>query len=124
MKFLGVDFGLRKIGLAISEGEIATPLKVIHIKSKQEGISQLLEIIKEEEIEEVVMGIPESGIRDVILKLSSAIKQKVPIHFWEETLSTQNANNKMLSLGMKRKTREEKEDAYSAALILQEYLDK
>lgn len=123
MKYLGVDFGLRKIGLAISEGEIAIPLKVIHVKSKQEGASRLLEIIERENIDTVVMGVPESGVRSAILKVASIIKQKVSVYLIEETLTTQNAKQEMLSLGIKRKKRELKEDAYSAALILQEYLD-
>lgn len=123
MKYLGVDFGLRKIGLAISEGEIAIPLKVIHVKSKQEGVSRLLEIIEKENIDTVVMGVPESGVRSAILKVASIIKQKVSVYLIEETLTTQNAKQEMLSLGMKRKKRKLKEDAYSASLILQEYLD-
>lgn len=122
MRYLGIDFGTRKIGFALSEGEIASPLYVIHIKSKQEGISRILDIINKEEIDQVVMGVPESGVKSVILRIASAIKQSVPVYLLEETLSTQNAKKQMLSLGMKRKKRKE-EDAYSASLILQEYLD-
>lgn len=122
MKYLGVDFGMRKIGFALSEGEIASPLYVIHIKSNQEGMSRILEIVRQEGIDQIVIGVPEGGIRAAILKIASILKLKIPITLVEETLTTHNAKKNMINLGIKREKRKE-EDAYSASIILQEYLD-
>lgn len=123
MKYLGIDFGLRKIGLAISDGELASPLGIIHVKDKKDAVKKIKDIIKEENIDQLVVGLPESGIRSAVLKFITQLKLKIPVETVEETLSSQQAKGRMINLGIKRKKRRE-EDAYSAAEILQNYLDE
>ncbi len=123
MKYLGVDYGLKKIGLAVSEGELASPLKVLHVKSRADAIAQITEVVKGEKINQVVIGAPESGIRDTVLKLVEQLNLAVPIEIVDETLTSQDAKKVMIELGVGRKKRME-EDAYSAAAILQNYLDR
>ena len=122
MKYLGVDFGLRKIGLALSEGELSSPFKIIHINSLNEGIKKIEEIIEKEKIEKVVIGLPDSGVRAAILKVVSKLSKKYVVVTTDETLSSIGAQSTMLNLGLGKKQRRE-EDAYSAAQILQDYLD-
>ena len=122
MRYLGVDFGLKKIGLALSEGEIASPLGVIHVSNKADAISQIEGVVEKEKIDEVIIGLPESGVRSVILKLVTELRLKIPVVTVDETLSSQRAKSKMIELGIKKGKRIE-EDAYSAAQILQNYLD-
>lgn len=122
MKYLGVDFGLRKIGLAVSEGELAAPFKVLHIKNQANAILEIEKIIQQEGIDKIIVGLPESGIRSNILKFVAKLKHIVPVEAADETLSSHGAKLKMIELGIKKEKRIE-EDAYSAALILQEYLD-
>lgn len=122
MKYLGVDFGLRKIGLAISEGMIATPFKVIHVNSQQDATRKILEIAKRENINKIIVGVPESGVRDTILKVVKKLRADFEVEEVEEHLSSKNAKSTMINLGIAKKKREE-EDAYSAAIILQDYLD-
>ncbi len=123
MKYLGVDFGLRKIGLALSEGELSSPLTVLHIKNLNEGIKKIEEVIINKEIDKVVIGIPESGVRMSILKVVNKLRKKFDVAIVEETLSSKDAQSTMKSLGLGKKKRQE-EDAYSAAIILQDYLDE
>ncbi|MDP3974260.1 MAG: Holliday junction resolvase RuvX [Candidatus Daviesbacteria bacterium] len=124
MIYLGIDFGLKKLGFAISEGEIARPLDVIHVSNETDTLIKINEVIKKEGAQKIIMGIPESGIRKKILKVAKKLKDlyKLDIELFEETLSTIKAREKMIFLGIGRKKRED-EDAYSAAWILQDYLD-
>lgn len=124
MRYLGVDYGLRKIGLAISEGQIASIFKVLEIKGLKNALSQINNIIKEENIDRVVVGVPESGeLAKAVKKFISYLKQNNVVIETDETLSSQDARKLMLDLNLNKKEREKKEDAYSAALILQNFLD-
>jgi len=60
MNYLGIDFGEKKIGLAVSSGLLARPLSIVHFTSLQEGVAKLTQIIKQENIEHIVMGFPEA----------------------------------------------------------------
>lgn len=125
MRYLGVDYGFKKIGLAISEGTYATPLTVLHVGSKLAAVNFLKETIQKEKIEVVVMGMPESGqiktaIEGVVLDLSKL--EQVEVIVVPETLSSKKAKEDMILLGINKKKRIE-EDAYSAAQILQDFLD-
>ncbi len=122
MKYLGIDWGMKKIGLAISDGELSSPLCVIHIFSINEGIQKIEEVIAKEGIEKVVIGLPDSGIRNAILKVVSKLSRKYQVVTADETLSSKGAQTTMINLGFGKKKRKE-EDAYSAAQILQDYLD-
>lgn len=122
MKYLGIDFGLKKIGLAISEGTLASPYKVLHVKNQTDALVKTEDILKQENISQVVIGLPESGVRTAVLKFIAKLKLKIPVETADETLSSKQATFEMIELGMKKKKRME-EDAYSAASILQGYLD-
>ena len=128
MRYLGVDYGLKKVGLAISEGQIASPLKVLDISSLNDAISKITSIIKKQEIERVIVGVPESGeaksaVRKFISKLKTNLETKnVSIIEADETLSSAGAKDLMIDLGLSKSARE-KEDAYSAVIILQNFLD-
>ena len=122
MRYLGIDFGLRKIGLATSEGEIAAPLTVLHVKNKTDALKKIREVIDKKSIDEVVIGLPESGIRSKVLRFADKLKLTTSVKIVEETLTSYNAKRQMIEQGLSRRKRTE-EDAYSAALILQEYLD-
>lgn len=125
MKYLGIDYGKRKIGLSLSEGLTASPLKTIETSSLKDSVQKILQIIKNEQIEKVIIGLPESGEAKKLVEnfTREIIKEGIEIETVDETLSSQNALKDMINLGLSKKSRKS-EDAYSAALILQEYLDK
>ena len=68
MRYLGVDYGLKKAGLAISEGQVASPLKVLDISSLKDAVSKITQVINKEEINRVVIGVPDSGRLKILLK--------------------------------------------------------
>jgi putative holliday junction resolvase len=128
MRYLGLDYGLKKIGLAISEGQIASPLKVLDITGLNDAVAKILQVIKKEEIERVVVGVPDSGqskkaVKNFIAKLKTDLKDEVvSVIEADETLSTSSAKEMMIDLGIGEQRRQ-KEDAYSAVIILQNFLD-
>ena len=121
MKYLGVDFGIKRVGLARSEGDLASPWKIIEGK----GVWDLVEKIKSEaeEFDNIVIGVPEGRMGETVKKVVKKLKKEgLNIEEADETLSTQNAAKLMVDLGLSKKKRREN-DAYSASEILQNYLD-
>lgn len=122
MKYLGVDFGLKRVGLAISEGTLASPYKVI----TGANFSDLLDKIKKEAegFEKIVIGLPDGKMGKLVKKAIKKLKESgVDIIEADETLSTQNATKQMIELNIPKEKRRIN-DAYSAGIILQNYLDE
>lgn len=123
MRSLGIDYGKRKMGLALSDGLLATPGKVIEIASLEDALTKVRQVIDQEKIEQVVVGVPESGeALSITKKFISELKRFVRVIEADETLSSQQAVELMTDLKIKKKNRR-REDAYAACLILQSYLD-
>ena len=124
MKYLGVDFGLRRIGLAVSEGELASPYKIIEIKSLKEGVSKIIKEILDEGMDKVVVGMPEGETGKSAVKFIKSLKSEgLDVVEADETLSSVNAIDMMIRSGVPRSKRRFT-DAHAAAEILQNYLDK
>ncbi|MBN1169360.1 Holliday junction resolvase RuvX [Candidatus Woesebacteria bacterium] len=126
MKYLGIDYGKRKIGLAIStEEKLATPYSVLKVSSEGKAIEKIRRILDEENLDRIVLGISEGKVavetKDFASKLEKSLDIKVL--FYDETLTTKDAQEMSIEAGIKRKKRRNMEDAYSATLILQGYLD-
>lgn len=125
MRLLGIDYGGRKVGLAISEGKVAEPLYVIRYLDEKALRASIGGIIKEFEIEKVIVGVSEGEMGEESKKFSLSLSQKlqIPVETFDETLSTQDAQRVSIEAGIKRKKRKRMEDAYAAAIMLQGYLD-
>jgi putative Holliday junction resolvase len=126
MKILGIDYGLKKIGLAISEGELAEPLGVINaIRNTQYAIRKIKAICGKYDIDKIVVGLPESGIVDKIKHFAGELAKitGLPVVFQDEVLTSKDAIAKMIEGGRKRKFRRQFQDAVAAAIILQSYMD-
>lgn len=126
MRLLGIDYGRRKVGLAISEGKVAEPLYVIRYSDTKILEQKIKKIIESEKIEKVVVGISEGQMAEETKKFLNAIRYTllpVPIDTFDETLSTHDAQRASIEAGIKRKKRKSMEDAYAAATMLQGYLD-
>lgn len=123
MKYLGIDFGLRRIGLAISEGELASPWQILEVKSFSDAVEKTSKVIKEGEFEKIVVGLPEGKMgKNVVGFVNRLKKGGFEVETMDETLSSKIAREVMIEQGAGQKKRRH-EDAYSAAQILQEYLD-
>ena len=126
MKYLGVDWGLNKIGLAVSDGDIASSYRVLNVQknSLYEAVAKIAAIVKSREVEYVILGKPEGKMGEIVEKVTVALKKEgLNVILVDETLSTQNAKKMMAEMGFKRKARQN-DDAVSAAIILQSFLDE
>lgn len=127
MRILGIDYGRKKIGLAVGDNEanLAEPLEVVRFVSFEEALRRLAQIVKVEQVGQVVIGISEGEIAEESKEFGKKLEEKlrVSVTFQDETLTTQEAQELSIKAGIKRKKRKVMEDAYSAALILQTYLD-
>jgi len=125
MTTLGIDYGDAKVGIALAEGPLASPLAVIRYKNYEELIAKIKKVLEDEGVEEIVVGVSEGESaeksREFGIRLSEALS--VPVNFVDETLSSQDAQKLSVEAGMKRKKRRGMEDAFAATLILQSYLD-
>ncbi len=119
--FLGVDFGMRHVGIAYSENGIAAA--AIATVSRGEVISFLTKFCKENPVTTIVIGLPdrETAVRRFGKKLQDILG--IAVVFWDETLSSRSAQKTLIASGVARRSRREKEHAVAAALILQSYID-
>ncbi len=122
MKYLGIDYGLKKIGLAISEGQIASVFKVIGISSLKDALTKIKKVIADEKIDRVVIGIAGKESGKAAKNFSRQLSKNITVIETDETLSSQKAKEMMIELGVSQKKRKE-EDAFAAAIILQNFLD-
>lgn len=124
MKYLGLDWGQKKIGLALSEGEFASPFLVLEIKSLKNGVEKIAGLVKKENIDLVVVGQPEGEMGRVVQKAIKMLSNLgIKVIAADETLSTQDAKQAMIEAGFGKKARRE-DNAFSAAIILQRWLDE
>lgn len=119
MNLLGIDYGRKKVGLAISNGKLAEPLKVIRYKDASAISEQIKKIIEQEKIEKVIVGMSENEMGEEIKKFAKIFNAET----FDETLSSHDAQQMSIQSGMGRKKRKEMEDAFAACIMLQSYID-
>ncbi len=126
MKIIGLDFGLKKIGLATSEGIFAQADSVIKIKNPQDAAKIIAEICCRQNAEKIIIGLSEGKMGQITKKFGTELKKisGLPVEFYDETLTTQDAQKLLIAGGRSAQKRRLKEDAASAALILQSWLDE
>lgn len=123
MKYLGIDFGLKRVGLATSDGELASPLKTIEVKSCKDAVQKVVELVKAQGVSKVIVGLPEGKMGQTVLGFVNALKKAgLDVEETDETLSTYQAISQMIEENIPKRKRRIN-DAYSAAIILQEYLE-
>lgn len=119
MKLLGIDYGRRKIGLAVSNGKLAEPFQVIRYKDYDKMIAHIQRIIEKQKIEKIVVGVSEGEMAEE----SRSFAKKFEAETFDETLSSHDAQIMSIQSGMGRKKRREMEDAFAASIMLQSYID-
>ena len=132
-RILGIDYGERRIGLAISDPLqiIATPLNVIDRKNTPEYISIIQKIVIERNIVKIVVGLPItmkgsiSKQTELTLLFIDNLKKslEVPVCSIDERLSSREAKRILISQGIKTGHNKSSVDLIAAGIILQEYLD-
>ncbi len=121
--YLGIDFGLKNIGLAIASGPLAEPLRVI--KNSPKVNQELHQICDRMQIKKIVVGLPEGRIAEAARKFAVSINKtlKIPVAFQDETFTTKIAAKNLIEAKAKKTKRQGPKHAYAATVILQEYLD-
>ena len=132
-RILGVDYGERRMGVAISDplGMFATPLRTVAVKTVEESRDELLKIIDEFDVGLLVIGMPfnmngSSGeMADKVTKFIEMLKAvtDVPIEIIDERLSSQLVEKSLIAADMRRSKRKEVIDKLAAQVILQSYMD-
>ena len=137
MRIMGLDFGARTVGVAISDSLLLTAQGVEIIRRKEENklrqtLARIEELIVENEVEEIVLGLPKNmnDTEGVRVELPKEFKDKLerrtglPVYFWDERLTTVAADKAMMEAGIRRENRKDYVDMIAATLILQGYLDR
>lgn len=133
MRYLGLDLGSKTLGLAISEGIIASSYDIIRFKDEnyQSLIPILKDIIVKEKIEVIVLGFPKNmnnsiGERaNIALSFKELLEKEVDIKIFlqDERLSTKAAHSYMIESNLSREKRKKHIDSLAAQIILQTYLN-
>ena len=137
MRIMGLDFGSKTVGVAISDPLLITAQGIEIIRRKEENklrqtLARIEQLIVEYGVEEIVLGLPKNmnnteGIR---VELTKEFQEKLerrtglPVNLWDERLTTVAADKTMMEAGIRREERREHVDRIAACFILQGYLDR
>ncbi len=132
-RVMALDLGSRRVGVAISDPTrtIAQSYGVVKRKSRAEDFARYRQILAEQQVTLLVVGLPTTAegedsdtavwIRDYMTAFSQECD--VPIHFWDESFTTVQAEESLRQRGKRGKKARQQVDAVAAAFILQSYLD-
>lgn len=125
MNYLGIDLGRKTLGIAYSEGNLATPQKTLKIKNFQKTLEEISLFCKELSIDKIIIGYVEEkkGFFEKFAQNLMKLNPKIQVILWDETLSTRQARQSMIKLQVSKTKRGKKEHEFAASLILQSYLD-
>jgi putative Holliday junction resolvase len=134
LRILGIDYGKRRMGLALSDplGLTAQGLETMESRGLEEDLEKLSQTIRERGVEEIVVGLPRRMDASLgkeaqeVLQFVERLKARVnlPVHLIDERLTTALAHKIMKEGGLSRKKRTERADTMAAQTILQIFLDK
>jgi len=132
-RILAIDFGLKRIGVAVSDplGITAQGVCVIECKSKKKDIQQIMDIIVKFSVKKILMGSPirfhgEPGtLQKQVEEFGRALRTAsgVEVVFVDERLTTAQAERMLISADVRRDKRKEVIDMVAAQIFLQTYLD-
>ncbi len=136
MRILGLDYGSRTVGVAVSDplGIIAQPVETIWRKEENKlrrTLARIEELIRMYEVELLVLGLPKNmnntlGERaDFTLEFKEKLERRtgLPVCLWDERLTTAQAERVLIEAGVRRENRKQHLDEMAAVLVLQCYLD-
>ena len=136
MRVLGLDYGSKTIGVAISDplGLTAQGIEIIRREEEnklRKSLRRIEELIKEYQVEEIVLGFPknmnntigERAEKSLQLKETLERRCKLPVIMWDERLTTVEANRTLMESKVRRENRSKYVDMIAAVFILQGYLD-
>ena len=136
MRIMGLDYGTKTVGVALSDELLLTAQAREIIRRKEENklrrtLARIEELIQEFGVEKIVLGLPlnmdqtPSERSQLCLEFKDKIERRtgVPVVMWDERLTTVEADEIMDEVGIKGRDRKEYVDMIAAQIILQDYLD-
>lgn len=136
MRIIGLDFGSKTVGVAVSDELLITAQGIEIVRRKSENklrqtLARIEELIKEYNVEKIVLGFPKNmnnseGERcEKTLEFKEMLERRtgLTVELWDERLTTVAADNLMMEAGVRRENRKEYVDQIAASFILQGYLD-
>ena len=136
MRIMGLDYGSKTVGVAISDSLGITAQGIETIERKEENklrqtLARIEALVKEYEVEKIVLGFPKNmnntiGERaEKSLELKEKLERRigVPVIMWDERLTTVEAERTLLESKVRRENRKKYVDKIAAVFILQGYLD-
>lgn len=137
MRIMGLDYGSKTVGVAISDELLITAQGIEIIRRKDENklrqtLARIEELIVSYEVEEIVLGLPKNmnnteGERvTATLEFKERLERRtgLVVHTFDERLTTVAADKTMIEAGIRRENRKEYVDMIAATLILQGFLDR
>lgn len=132
-RIMGLDYGDKTIGVAVSDefGWTAQGVEVIRRRKPEDDELRLQQLAAEYEVQSIVVGLPKNmnntiGPRgELCMAFAESLREslRLPVHMWDERLSTAAAQRTLLEADVSRKKRKLVVDKMAAAIILQNYLD-
>ena len=136
MRIIGLDFGSKTVGVAVSDELLITAQGIEIVRRKSENklrqtLARIEELIKEYKVEKIVLGFPKNmnnseGERcEKTLEFKEMLERRtgLTVELWDERLTTVAADNLMMEARIRRENRKEYVDQIAASFILQGYLD-
>ena len=136
MRVMGLDYGSKTVGVAISDPLGITAQGIETIERKEENklrmtLARIEELVKEYEVEKIVLGFPKNmnntiGERaEKSLELKAMLERRIgiPVIMWDERLTTVEAERTLIESNVRRENRKKYVDKIAAVFILQGYLD-
>lgn len=136
MRIMGLDYGSKTIGVAVSDplGLTAQGVEIIRREEEnklRKSLRRVEELVKEYKVEEIVLGFPknmnntigERAEKSLQLKETLGRRLGLPVVMWDERLTTVEANRTLMETGVRRENRGKYVDMIAAVFILQSYLD-
>ena len=134
IRIMGIDYGEKRIGIALSDPLLTFAYAFTTLQNDSSFLIKLSKIIIEKKIIKIILGLPSERFKSSkelsqkVLELKSEIetKNKIEVVLWDEEYSSVIAKEKIMESVTKKSKRKQKDllDRHSAAVILQEYLDK
>lgn len=135
-RIMGLDFGSKTVGVAVSDPLFITAQGVEIIRRKEENklrktLARIEELIVEKEVSEIVLGLPlnmndtEGPRAELSREFKDMLERRtgLKVTMWDERLTTVEADNIMIEAGIRREDRKEYVDMIAAQIILQSFLD-
>ncbi|HCC84324.1 MAG TPA: Holliday junction resolvase RuvX [Candidatus Pacebacteria bacterium] len=132
-KTLALDYGTRRIGVAVSTGTLAEPLEVVSNRPEPEAFANVVSLgalrriktlCQDHQVAQILIGLSEGKMAELTQKFAQFVKTEcqLPIIFWDETLSSVTVVSRLKAAKIDRRS-QPKIDHFAAATILEDWLE-